>query len=316
MRAIENVSLVKEQSTPAVYLIVGHTKFWIGEPAEFNALGFDSSKVRVVDDGTLSSFTQKLLRATPATRPSDVFFDCGKDYSAIDGDHKWNCKSSTSLVRKDVLVAGWLVNPINWPDVPHVNVPGDPSTGVEDIHYELLLDAVFLDRMYGPDGLSKALRGAIWPGNPPAPAGDTIGFEYWVPAPQSGRLLHADFNSWILPGGWNGLHCELNSWHTRTSGSFGHDHIEGRGPHPAGWVNPLPQDPDAWFPFDPRDPEGSGWPLRLGEYLVMRGSLWQDIGHDPAGTTSSVWTLNYDGWGEIHPPDWIVRSVLPDRTRG
>ncbi len=49
MKGIENVSLVREQHRPEVYLIVGDTKFWIVDPNEFNALGFDWNRIRVVD---------------------------------------------------------------------------------------------------------------------------------------------------------------------------------------------------------------------------------------------------------------------------
>src|SRR5947209_10847432 len=96
MKGIENVSLVKEQSQPAVYLIIGDIKFWIFSVAEFDALGFDWNKVRVVDDGALSSFVEQRLHPAPAIRPSDVFFDCGQDYDAIDGRYNWTCKPSSS----------------------------------------------------------------------------------------------------------------------------------------------------------------------------------------------------------------------------
>lgn len=308
MKGIENVSLVREQSSPAVFLIVGNTKFWIVDPFEFSVLGFDWNKVRVVDDGTLGSFTQQLLHATPPIRPGNVFFDCGQDHWAIEGNYYWNCKPSASIVRKDVLVAGWLYHPS--PDTPHVNLPGDPSTGVEDIHYNLLLDAVFLDRMYGPNGLSTALLNAVWPGNPPAPTQIPFGT---VPA-AAGGPLRANFNSWILAANVDDLHCELNAWHTHNTGSFGHDHFEGRSTQPAGWVNPLSQDTDAWFPFNPLDPEGIGQPLHEGDYLVMRGTLWQDTGHDTPGI-ADPWntepTVNQNGWSEIHPPDWLVRVSPP-----
>jgi hypothetical protein len=80
MRTTPNVALAKEASRPEVYLVVGDTKFWITDPVEFADLGFMWSKVRTVPDGALAHLTQKSLRAGPATRPSDVFFDCGEDY--------------------------------------------------------------------------------------------------------------------------------------------------------------------------------------------------------------------------------------------
>ena len=164
---IQNVSLAREQSSAAIFLIVGKTKFWITDPAEFQALGFNSSKVRIVADGALASFTEDRLHATPGIKPSDVFFDC-QNASPFPrfGTFYGNCKPSTSIVRKDVLVAGWLK-----PGMPYVNynAPGakDPQTGkneiegLEDIHYNLILDAAFLDRMYGSNVLSNTLTNAV-----------------------------------------------------------------------------------------------------------------------------------------------------------
>src|SRR2546425_772192 len=310
MKGIENVSLVREQHRPEVYLIVGDTKFWIVDPNEFNALGFDWNRIRVVDDGTLGGFTQQLLHATPATRPSDVFFDCGQDGFVFPaGNYYWNCKPSASLVRKDVLVAGWLTHhDPDGPDVPHVNDHGD-APGIEDVHYNLSLDAAFLDRMYGPNGLSKALNDAVWPGNPPAPI--ALPFAN-VPLGTPSAPKGVDFNSWILLGNNYDLHGELNAWHTQDTGHEFSTHFKGRGPHPESWVNPLSQDTDAWFPFHPLDPEGTGQQLQEDDYVLMRGTLWQDVNH---GAPPGVWdigpTVNHTGWSEFHPIDWIIRVRPP-----
>jgi hypothetical protein len=319
MTGIQNVSLVREQSSAAVYLIVGDTKFWITDGAEFDALGFDWSKVRVVADGSTSGFKQQLLHAAGATRPSDVFWDRTDGRSGIPAFCFWNTKLSAFIVRKDILVAGWLRgNPggASFPDVAY------KANGIEDIHYDIFLDAVFLDRMYGVDGLSKALVNAAWPGNPASPR--PIPF---APVPP--------FVWWILPDKINELHGELNAWHAR--GTMGGDPYWGAwGPPPAGWVNPsanwaspLPRDADAWFPFDPLDPQGTGRPLRGGtydanesslgdggDYIVMRGTLWQENAHDVDAATATAWNqappVNHNGYGEMHPPDCIVRVGQPN----
>ena len=62
MTGIQNVSLVREQSSAAVYLIVGDTKFWITDGAEFDALGFDWAKVRVVADGSTVHYCGRRFR--------------------------------------------------------------------------------------------------------------------------------------------------------------------------------------------------------------------------------------------------------------
>ncbi len=208
-----------------------------------------------------------------------------------------------------MLVAGWLTHhDPDGPDVPHVNDHGD-APGIEDVHYNLSLDAAFLDRMYGPNGLSKALNDAVWPGNPPAPI--ALPFAN-VPLGTPSAPKGVDFNSWILLGNNYDLHGELNAWHTQDTGHEFSTHFKGRGPHPESWVNPLSQDTDAWFPFHPLDPEGTGQQLQEDDYVLMRGTLWQDVNH---GAPPGVWdigpTVNHTGWSEFHPIDWIIRVRPP-----
>jgi hypothetical protein len=65
------------------------------------------------------------------------------------------------------------------------------------------------------------------------------------------------------------------------------------------------------------DPEQSGIPLRQGDYVVMRGTLWQDSYHVQGSDTSPTeWdaappTKGHGGWLEIHPVDWLVRVQGP-----
>jgi hypothetical protein len=320
MRAVENVSLVREQSNPAIYLILGNTKFWITDPTEFGTLGFDWSKVRILVDGTLAGYTQQLLHATPATRPSDVFFDCGDVRNAPPwfGTFYGNCKPSTSIVRKDVLIAGWIRPTSVDPSAPFVNYTGPGQSGIqglEDIHYNLWLDAVFIDRMYGLNGLSTALSNAVWPGDQPdgSPGPTTIPFAT-EPSVTPGGPMGASYNSFILPMNGVDVHGELNTWHVNDTNpnTFFTVHWRGRGQQPASWVNPLSQDNDAWFPFNPLDPEALGHSLTTNDYILMRGTLWQENSHGiGANPWSSAPTIGHDGATEMHPPDWIVRTQEP-----
>ena len=293
MRTVPNVALAREASNPKVYLVVGDSRLWINSPAEFESLGFQWSKVLVVEDGSLSDLIEKPLQAGPPTHPSSVFFDCGDDYDAVDGKHYRNCQHSSHCVHRlgethtDVLLAGWLDN---LPESPNVNVK---PHGVEDVHYDLHLDWNFLDRMYGPDGLSNRLAGAQLWGNPSST----------VPMPfADGPVITP--NSWLLPPNPSlRLHNELNAWHQSTSGGLFTGHFDGRGPAPAGWVNPLDEDLDAWFPFDVLNPDGATHRLHSGVYVILRGPLWQDHGHPPGDP--------FGGWLEMHPIDWVVRVAGP-----
>jgi hypothetical protein len=55
MTAVENVSLVRERSQAAVYLVVGDVRFLVADTVEFAALGLRWERVSVVDDGSLRS---------------------------------------------------------------------------------------------------------------------------------------------------------------------------------------------------------------------------------------------------------------------
>jgi hypothetical protein len=307
---VPNVSLARETSNPAVYLIIGAMKFWIVDQAEFDALGFRWSKVLVVEDGALGHLPETRLHAPPRTRPSDVFFDCGQDFSSITGRWHFNCQSSTSIVQREVLAAGWLYrpNPAEDPDQPFVNIA---DHGIEDIHYNLLLDAVFLHRMYGPDGLSSRLVGATYSGNPP----DAQPLPFAAAPPlDNGLPTTASYNSWILPGNTYDLHGELNAWHRNNTGGIFTRHFVGRGDPPAHWVNPFPPDDGAYFPFHPLNPDSRERNLRTGDYILVRGPLWEDQWHGDPTQVQAPWDTGptrHHAWLEMHPIDWIVRLQPP-----
>jgi hypothetical protein len=307
---LRNVSLASEQSgIQQLYLVVGDSKFHIPPEEFFGSLGFKPEKVQLVAPGTLSRFIDKPLRPAPATRPSDVFFDCqGPD---VLGNLFYNCQDSHSILQRDIVVAGWLSARVeNEPDSPSVNVA---NNGIEDIHYNLRLDPVFVDRMYGPDGISLRLDGKAFPGNPPEKA-TPVPFAAGPPLQPGGPNTNT-FNSWTLPGNGENedIHGELNVWHTRNTADIFHKAIVGRGPAPAGWRNLTlgTGDTDAWFAFDPLNPDGGPRPLQAGEYVIMRGTLWEDSTH---GEVDALWDLGRTrnhGWLEMHPPDWVVRVRQP-----
>ncbi|MEO7267627.1 MAG: hypothetical protein ABIW49_00260 [Knoellia sp.] len=238
-----------------------------------------------------------------------------------------NCKSSKHIVRRDVLVAGWLVG--NEGGAPYVNmcdnVKCGHTHGVEDIHYNVLFDPVFTERMYGAQGLSAALQGADLPGNLGSgqPSLETL--------PLAARHAPGDdpvmtFDSWFLPDSEFHLHGELNAWHEHDSGHVFGRHYKGRGPAPAGWVNPPLRndamypgfvDRNCWFPFDVLNPRGdASGRLHAGDYVLLRGPLWQDNLHDEGGAEESWWDASpglrgHGGPLEMHPVDWVVRLSPP-----
>jgi hypothetical protein len=339
---IPNTCLVKESSQPHVYFVCGGTKMWIPDPIDFAAVGFKWDTIRSVPDGTLAEFADKPFVPPASTKASDVFFGPLKDCQ----NFSWNLRSPLplgrwfpnrqpveSLMARDVIVVGWLV------EEPFVNVG---IQGCEDVHYNLELDPDFIVRMYGPGGLSARLKDQSYKGNlvgisggmptvqaPPLPAEDRF------PGDDASRGI--TFNSFILPGNDFNLHGELNAWHA--SDTFGYSgtpfwwyHFLGRGAAPPGWIQitvegdpPRPEGGDQttpvhttdapWFPFNIHAPDGT--PLHKGDYVLMRGPIWQDVLH-PTRPEESEWhagaTIGHEGWVEMHPIDWIVR--LQPRAAG
>ena len=308
MRTMPNVSLVAEGNSQTPYLVLGDSRFQL-PPQDFTALGFRGDRVRVVEPGTLAAFIDKPIRAAPSVRPSEVFFDCPPRQNTIFRQWFLNCQDSHSLLQREILVAGWLyMATADSPPLPYVN---SAPNGIEDIHYNVKLDPVFVHRMYGPGGLSMRLDGATYPGNPPDAT--PLPFAAGPPSPPDGRPANT-YNSWFLPASGFDIHGELNSWHTQDTGSLFHVGIVGRGPAPAGWTAPLPIDPDAWFPFHPLNPDGGPRNLSGGDYVLMRGPLWPDHYHGDPTTILDPWDTGltrHHAWLEMHPIDWVIRVREP-----
>jgi len=336
---IENVSLVKEQSRPEVYFVCSNTKFWIPSTAEFDAMGFRWDKVQIVPDGTLTSRTPGTLDPFPSkpfvnprspVKPSDVHFSPPgpEDFETVTGKWYANCKSAATIIRRNIMIAGWLEPSPNAPST-HPNA-GDVAKGWEDWIYEgVLLDPDFIDRMYGNDGLSNALAGDVrLPGNPPVDPQRRLPV---ADLDMDGNSRGVTLNSFTTPYRLS-LHCEQNVWHVESTQVLFSRNWTGRGDPPQGWIR-LPfvefgsDDPDqllwyddSWWPYNPINPEppivGDDRPPRnllTGDYVLMKGTFWQDTSHGPWG-----WTLThpgYDGYLELHPIDWMVRLESPPPHR-
>jgi hypothetical protein len=302
-----HVSLVREASSSALCLLVGddrQTVLHIRSRAEWDRLGLRADRVTVLPDGDLSGLPRLEMGPPGPVSASSVFL-------APSDIVELNCKDSASVVCRDVLVAGWLKQS------PAMNWWFD--VGVEDAHYgDLLLDIEFLDRMYGPGGLSGRLDNVRLPGNPTT--GDVRVLEV---AQDSRRGVTA--NSFTLGKKFDHsapttLALESNAWHE-------HDHVgkvrtfplnfyryTGRGPHPEGWMKRAHPDhldaDDQWWPYDPFYPvNDKSRPLQAGDYVVMWGTLWQDLEHN-----DETWTpvaAGHAGWLELHPIDWIGRVPAP-----
>src|SRR5215208_792269 len=340
---IENVSLVREVSKPQVYFVCSNTKFWIPNPAEFDAMGFRWDKVQIVPDGTLTATIPGTLDPFPSkpfinprttVKPSDVHVTPPGpgDDEVITGKWYGNCQSERSVIRRNIMIAGWLAGD----PFPNEGVAG-PGKGLEDMLYDVVLDADFIDRMYGNDGLSNTfsvgdpripLPGTRLPGNPPQY------LEIWDPLnppdferirppvadkEPDGTSRGVTLNSFTLPGPGSRvpvtLHCEQNVWHVNSTQVLFSRNWTGRGDAPSGWIRqPFLGHDDTWWPYNPVNPENrSSGNLRGGDYVLMKGTFWQDTSHG-----SWEWSVSHpghDGWVELHPIDWMVKLESPPPHR-
>ena len=333
--------------------------------------------------GSLLTLAPRIQSQTPTCpmnvphgcKPSDVFFfdpahpdqrgapyNIGTDFAPL------NKKPQVSIVAKDVVLRGWLMddpfhNALFADQCKGSQTPPSCDTmflGWEDVLYNLVLDYDFINSTYGSN--AGVLNGAVFPGNPvdsqtkPIPLADSgngtlsgIGINsFWLPfATMSPLTIHLEVNSWHARGS---QHCQ--AYNVPLAGNVGCDLYEnyaGRSAAPAGWVErefdytgALPNNAaDNWWAFDPDDPDGmfgtdvtgAAHPLNLkkGDYVEVRGTLWQDVAHDAgnfvqkllAGTPlQSIAPAplpycegqiyhNQDGYLEMHPVDSISRLGLP-----
>jgi hypothetical protein len=301
---LPRIALIKEATRPEVYLAVNGVKLWIESIDDFNALGLNLTKVRVVPRAVVEKLPAEPFSLPPTVKPSDVHIGSNVDAGQ---------KDVRSLIGRDILVAGWLLQPQGTRSV-NGGIAGNMGNGwgVEDIVYDnLLLDIGFLEAMYGWEGLSSNLRPAMLPGNP-LPPGVRLPF-------LDGFIV----NSFSLPGDDRPpqhleIHVELNCWHEETRlGNWRtvveRYKIEGMGPHPDGWVQQWWHSDftDCWWPFPPLNPDARERDLEQGDYVLVRGALWQDGAHGSEPLWNSGRTRGQAGWLEIHPVDYMRRIPAP-----
>jgi hypothetical protein len=214
------------------------------------------SKVRVVADGTLSHLRESRLHALPATRPKRRLPRLSPAAPASDRRHLGRELPREPRHRAAGCPGGRLARRHS----PHINLQ---SHGIEDIHYLLSLDAVFADRMYGPQraerppggrGLPREARGDA---HPPAAGAPFVG----------GLPSAINFNSWLLVHTPHQCHGELSAWRRDDTGAPFSRHFVGRGDPPANWVNPLSEETNAYFPFHPLNPDSRERNMRVGDYV-------------------------------------------------
>jgi hypothetical protein len=157
---------------------------------------------------------------------------------------------------------------------------------------------------------------------------------------------------WMHPvGAHNRLgrfHVEYDMWGpNRICGYHGADwlgHIDGpqstyfnkgAGPYCASYMNGLaltstPRRPPEWcfqvpgiqayFPFDtnhpPRSPETLDGAFKVGDYVRIVGTLWEDHNHASADPCFDDGHTKGRGWTEIHPVDFIARMSAPPGVTG
>lgn len=334
MSLIRNVSLVREASQPHVYFVCGGAKMWIPGPTEFDSMGFDWGKIQVVPDGALNGYASKpFVNPNSPVKPSDVFFDGSDD----DERGKRESKDPASIVSKNIILAGWLddhgaPHPDEAPRHPYANcryaewAGGKEETVTEDFHYDFIPDPDFLMKVYGPGGLSTALNRVVLPGNPVNP------MRFDDVSETDGASRGITLNSFALPGNKVGgffktfrvcIIGELNCWKVIGRHKlFVRRWWDGRGSAPSGWVAgnycALDAQFGAFWPFDPPNPDNGPENLHRGDYVLMKGTLWQDFEH---GLAIKNWdrgpTAGHSGHLEMHPIDWILRvgAPLPGQRR-
>lgn len=236
-------------------------------------------------------------------------------------------KNPRSIVKHDVFVAGWIRK-----NDPNCKGGGDGTNPLcdEDYHYQLIVDVDFIDAMYGPNGLISSLANFRLPGNPAAAA--TLPF---ADMDEYGKNRGVTVNSFILPNAEPQskdvatgsspraeLHVEVNAWHVDSTYYLWRDNWIGYGSPPNAWIpwvfaptssqlsNERAHAAQSWWAFRPDQIDGSQ--IQSMQYVIMRGTLWQDFAHDDAtDADSNPWEVamkDYGGWLEMHPPDLIKRS--------
>lgn len=261
----------------------------------------------------------------PVTKPSDVYFIGGTRAQR----DSLNSRDPDYIIARDFTIAGWIVRTFR---------------NAEDWKYGLLPDPDFIATHGG--GMNGPLASAMLPGH----IEDVPWYDVGVKLSTADEKIRADqrlpfadlatnaqsrgvtINSFLLTQK-DYMEVELNKWYVKDA-TEGNYHFKGRGPAPAGWVQDK-TDPNVFWPYDPERPDGNS--VGIGDYVVIRGTLWQDGGHvdgwfcsnlricEGAKEQNACWNRGEippdsptwpkprlmrpnGGWIEIHPVDGIWRA--------
>lgn len=273
---------------------------------------------------SMMGFPRPPFGASLSTPPSVVF---------LSGD---NAKghSQSALVAQNVTLAGWLYKDAVQSRSNSVQPGGSGQS--EDWQYDLQLDPDFIQRNYAVN--PEALVNATIPGYPE----NEVCINCCHPIPLTGGQT-PDVGTFLMPGTGTGpMSVELNSWHPN---------IRKTSP-PPGWLpDPNKEVGDPNFPDDsgitvaganppaalypnnvwafnvltgtsfppyqlPPNDTSHGGQLRAGDYVIVTGTLWEDIAHlksppvNPLNKCFDSVLSCQGGWLEIHPVD-VVRYVSP-----
>jgi len=239
--------------------------------------------------------------------------------------------SQSARVAQNVTLAGWLHG-----DAVQSRGNSDQPGGSgrsEDWHFDLQLDPDFVQRNYAAN--SEPMASAIIPGYPE----HEVCINCCHAIPLTGGQT-PDVGTFLMPG-TGLLTVELNSWHTdvrRTSVPPGwlpdpnKDTGDPNFPDDSGISVPGANPPAALYPNNmwafnvltgtafppyqmPPNDESHHGQLRAGDYVVVTGTLWEDIAHivsdpEPLRVCFDHVLGCQGGWLEIHPVD-VVRYVSP-----
>lgn len=248
-------------------------------------------------------------------RPPSTSFMSGEN-SKDDTEEPWMPRASLGVVAQDVTLAGWLLvgSQRNTDSKPWLK-PGQ----LEDWHFDILLDPDFVTRNY-PLADAAPLSGAIMPGQPEAQACWMVNANYGCPCLLPGCAAKIsltggqvpDVGMFLLPGYHDDFHVELNAWHTNGP----------RGNAPSSYIAD-PEFPNNAWAFNVINgvdlPHGlASSPLAPGDYVIVTGTLWQDIAHlkndspDPLNQCLDTAVPAHGGFLELHPVDVVRRAPPPD----
>lgn len=276
-----------------------------------------------------------------ATPPSTFFLsgenskDDGNFARATDGIVAgWHAADPKPNFVSTVTLAGWLTQDgLTVDPAKNARGPAAGSGRSEDWQFDLWLDPDFVQRNYSPASLDsppfvgpvpEPLASGVIPGQPENQVNLDACHQIQL------VLSGTDVGTFLMPG--TGLMTvELNAWHTDPGPP------SGRGPAPSGyWPDPNPTSfpnnawafpvcfgtvpasvtPDKFKCFEHPAPADSPHTLAIGDYVIVTGTLWEDIGHvksDPVQPNNVCWEdalACQGGWMEIHPVD-VVRFVSP-----